>query len=86
MLTDTLVKGRQTTREVNVSGVLLFPFPRKKRKRLKLSHRSPIEGALKTLAPVHTVDSKNSAFFHIRGELKVIFLIKTIVSCNHRMI
>ena len=36
MLTDTLVKGRQTTREVNVSGVLFFPFPRKKKKRLRV--------------------------------------------------
>ena len=35
MLTDTLVKGQQTTRAVNVSGVLFPPFPEKE-KRLRV--------------------------------------------------
>ena len=30
MMTDALIRGQQTTREVNVSGVLFSPFTKKK--------------------------------------------------------
>ena len=43
MLTDTLGKGQQTTREVNVSDVLFFPFPGKK-KPPEIKHKIQLRG------------------------------------------
>ena len=34
MLTDTLIRGRRTTYEVNVSGVLFSPFPETKKRQI----------------------------------------------------
>ena len=41
LLTDTLIRGWQTTRKVNVSGVLFFPFPWKKKLKQKQKKKTP---------------------------------------------